>query len=267
MESSLKFTLWNMNRSTLSYPNVIIRLLSVLMVAFLLSSCANQTGRSDDPPEVLLAKGKRFIKKKKWEKAQDAFLQTLEDHPDSPERIPALLLLSDSYYADEQYEEAKFNYQKFTELYPANRKVEHAHFYKAMSDFKQIDIASRDQTFTTNSLELFQKLLEDFPNGRYKGAIEKKIAECEKKIAENMFFIGKFYFRTHSYQSAIKRFDSLLAQYPDQKFNDEAMYLLAESYFLEENYSKAGEFFKKFLKRYPRSEFAKEARLRLRKFR
>ncbi len=256
-----------MNRPTFNYRTVFFGLLSVLMVALLVSGCITESGRTDDPPEVLLAKGKRLIKKKKWDKAQDAFLQILEDYPDSPERIPALLLLSDTYYADEQYEEAKFNYQKFTELYPANRKVEHAHFYKAMSDFMTIDIASRDQTATTNALELFEKLLEDFPNGRYKEAAKKKAQECQTNLAENLFFIGKYYFRSGSYQSAIKRFDNLLAQYPGQQFNDEAMYLLAESYFQEENYSKAGESFRKFLKQYPKSEFAREARLRLRKFR
>ncbi len=214
----------------------------------------------------LIVEGKKQMKLDSPEEAKAIFQRVLEEYPDSKERIAALMLLARAYYQSGEYEEAKFHYMKFIKLYPAHKSADHAHYYTAMSDFKMMDIASRDQSSTREALQGFEYLIKNFPRSPYRPKAEEKRKKCLHNLARNFFEIGKFYFRTGSYQSAIFRLKKLMRQYPDQTFIDEAIFLLGESYYHEQNFQEAKSFYKKLLKNYPRSLFAKEARLRLKAF-
>ena len=245
-------------------PTLIIILFWSFSVFF---GCASAPERRSGPPSKLLQKAKYLFKKDKMEKAKDAIQVIMEDFPDSKERIAALMLLGDLHYKNEEYEESKFQYQKFTELYPAHKFVDRAHFYKAMSNFKLTDLASRDLNPVKSALEDFRSFINSFSESHYKAQAEKRIHMCLDILAQNIFEIGKFYFRTGSYQSAINRLKSLLAEYPSHSYIAEAEFLLAESYFHEQNYSKARDHYKIVLHKHRRTEFAKQARLKLRELR
>ncbi|MEK9629373.1 MAG: outer membrane protein assembly factor BamD [Nitrospinota bacterium] len=242
-----------------------------ILILFLLIglnlSCSTKTTRRASSPAKLLHDAKRYYKNEESEKAKESLQFIMEDYPDSKERVAGLMLLADVHYRSEEFEESKFHYQKFTELYPAHKFVDRAHFYKAMSNFKLSDLASRDLTPVNSALEDFRNFVADFPDSTYKGQAEKRIYQCLDILAQNIFEIGKFYFRTGSYQSAIIRFKSLMVEYPNHSYVAEAEFLLAESYYHEQNYNKARDHYKIVLKKHPRTEFAKQARLKLRELR
>jgi outer membrane protein assembly factor BamD len=215
----------------------------------------------------LFQQGKRLAKLKDTEEAKEKIQLLLEDYPDSKERKAATMLLADLHYAGEEYEESKFHYQKFIELYPANQFVDRAHFYKAMSSFKLTDLASRDLTPVNSALEEFQRFAQDFPQSSYQKKTKDKIYQCLDLLAQNMFEIGKFYYRTGSYQAAILRLKRLKEEYPNHAYVLEAEFLLGESYYHEQNFPTASTYYKVVIKSSPRSEFAKEARLRLKTMR
>jgi outer membrane protein assembly factor BamD len=242
-----------------------IKLYGLLSLIIFFTSCAtdNESLKSASSGE-LLQQGKAKIKKKTYPDAQKIFTQLLEDYPDSKERIQGLMLLGDVSFKSKSYDEAKLNYEKFIELYPAHPRVDHAYFYKAMSDFKSTDHIARDQSAVASAIEGFEDLVKTFPKSPYKNEAVIKISQSQKKLAENSFSIGKYYFRTGSYQSAILRFIKLIKTYPKQGFIDEAIYLLGESYYQEQNFNRAKKFFNQLLDKYPQSSYYREARLRLR---
>jgi outer membrane protein assembly factor BamD len=239
----------------------------LLIAIFLLSGCTSTSTKKNLPPGELIVAGKQQIKLKSYNKAKGYFQQLLEDYPDSRERVQALLFLANTNYLDDEYEEAKFHYQKFIELYPANKFVDRAYFYKAMSDFKMREIATRDQTNTIAALEGFEDTMKRFPNSPLHAKAVKKKKECLSILATSEFEVGKFYYRTGAYQSAISRLNSVRETYPNQGFADEAIFLIAESYLEEENYSEAKKNFIELVKKYPKSEFSLEARIRLKALR
>jgi outer membrane protein assembly factor BamD len=214
-----------------------------------------------------LREATRFSKEKDSDRAKNSIQLIMEDFPDSKERITGLMMLADIHYNEDEFEDSKFHYQKFTELYPAHKHVDRAHFYRAMSNFQLTDLASRDLTPANSALEGFKNFLIDFPDSKYKENAEERIHQCLDILAQNIFEIGKFYFRTGSYQSAIIRLKSLMATYPTHSYIAEAEFLLAESYFREQNFNEARTWYKNVLQKYPRTEFAKQARLKLRKIR
>ena len=252
-----------MLRTYLKPTPIIILLLSF---SFILS-CSTTKDKRPNSPSKLLQQAKRFYKAEDEVRAKDNINMIMEDFPDSKERIAALMLLADVHYREEEYEEAKFQYQKFTELYPAHKYVDRAHFYKAMSNFKLSDLASRDLTPVNSALEGFNNFINEFPDSTYKVQAQKIVRQCLDILAQNIFEIGKFYFRTGSYQSAIIRLKSLMVEYPTHSYIAEAQFLLAESYFHEQNYIKARAHYKIVLQKYPRTEFAQQARIKLRKLR
>jgi outer membrane protein assembly factor BamD len=238
----------------------------LLFVLAWFSNCATTKEKTYSASQ-LLQQGKRLAKEKEFGEAKAKIQLLLEDYPDSKERTAATMLLADLHYSAEEYEEAKFHYQKFIELYPAHQFVDRSHFYKAMSSFKLTDLASRDLTPVNSALEGFQRFAEDFPKSTYIKKANEKINQCLDILAQNMFEIGKFYYRTGSYQAAILRLKRLKVEYPNHSYILEAEFLLGESYYHEQNFPEASGYYKIVIKSSPRSEFAKEARLRLKTMR
>jgi len=230
------------------------------------SGCRTDSPVDFNDPSLLLKKARELDKEKNYFVAGQYYKRILDDYPDSRERVTALMLQADNHMKRKEYPEAKLAYQKFMELYPAWPNVDHAYFYMAMADFMSIDTAARDQTHTRTALEQFERLIKNFPNSPYRQRAEAKVRECHNKLAENILEIGRYYFRTQSYQSAINRFKNLLRTYPNQKFNDEVVFLLAESYRKEQNFRDARLFYNELVDRYPKSPFTREALVRLKKF-
>jgi outer membrane protein assembly factor BamD len=244
-----------------------IRLLtsiSAFLIVLVLSSCSFlKPDFIPESPKGMLAEGVKALKNEDVIHARTLFKQIIEDFPGSKERIESLLLLGRTHYSLTEYEEAKNKFQEFIDLYPVNKQADRAYFFKAMSDYKMINIAARDQTAAQEAIDGFEQLINRFPKSKYikKAKINKK--KCEIRLAENIFEIGKFYYHTGSYQSAIPRLKNLLAQNPNHKFSDEAAFLLAESYYNEQNFIEAVVFYKKFVNKYPRSQFIVQAKKRL----
>ena len=148
-------------------------LIFILLLFFTLNCSATKEQKSTSPAK-LLREAKRFSKKKEPDKAKNSIQLVMEDFPDSKERITALMMLADLHYNEDEFEESKFHYQKFTELYPAHKHVDRAHFYKAMSNFQLTDLASRDLTPVNSALGGFRNFLSDFPGSKYKENAKKE---------------------------------------------------------------------------------------------
>ena len=220
-----------------------------------------------DSPKALLEEGIRAIKLDQPFRAQTLLKQLVEDFPDSKERKQAMLLIARSHYTFEEYEEAKFHFQKFIDLYPMHKNADRAYFFKAMSDYQRIDLALRDQTATKEAREGLQQLIKRFPKSQYVKQAKQKLSECNFKLAKNIFEVGKFYYRTGAYLSAISRFKDLLKNHAKQNFFDEAAFLLAESHYHEQSFKNAFLLYKKFTKEYPRSRLTLKAKKRLKALR
>lgn len=253
--------------SSYNLPLKSIPFFILVLLLVLFSGCSTTKNKENYSASQLLRQSKKLSKNDASEKAKTKIQELMESYPDSKERIAATMLLADIHLKEEEYEEAIFHYQKFTELYPAHRFVDRAHFYKAMSNFKLTDLASRDLTPVNSALEGFKAFIETFPKSSYSKSAKLKVTQCLDILAQNIFEIGKFYYRTGSYQSAIKRFKNLKMDHPNHSNILETEFLLGESYYREQNFSEASAYYKNVIKSSPKSKFAKEARLRLKALR
>ncbi|HZY31012.1 MAG TPA: outer membrane protein assembly factor BamD, partial [Candidatus Methylomirabilis sp.] len=102
----------------------------------------------------------------------------------------------------------------------------------------------------------FQTLTKEFRDSQYAPDARAKIAECRRQLADKELYIGTFYFNRGSYGAAIKRFESILKEYPGSGNEDRALYYLGESLWELEQKTAAKTAFERLISQFPDSDMA-----------
>jgi len=234
----------------------------LLVVGLLVGGCAGrQTVRRS--ADAWFDLGQTELARKKYAKAEAAFGKLLEQYPQDRRRPETVLGLAEALYRDRRYEEAKFQYRRFLELYPAHAEAARAQFYIAMSAFQRLKTVDRDQTVAQEALQEFQRLLQAYPRSTFVEEAKQKIAACREHLAAYERYVGRFYYKKGAYPAAISRFGRLLQNYPEVSFADEVLFVLGDAYARNANAQEAASAFDELVKRYPQSPYAGQARARL----
>lgn len=233
-----------------------------LAIVVLVGGCASSAGprRSSDEWYEL---GQREMARHKYAKAEQAFSKFLEQHPQDKRRPDALLALADALYGDKRYEEAKFQYRRFLELFPTSPEAPKAQFNSAMCSFLRVKTIDRDQSTTQEAVQEFQRLIQSYPRSAYVDEATEKLAASHERLAAYELYVGRFYYGQGAYPAAIGRFEGLLKTYPEVSFADEALFLLGSAYVRSDNPQGATSVFDELVQRYPQSRYANQAKARL----
>ncbi len=162
-----------------------------------------------------------------YDDAIDNFQQLKDLYPFSKYAILAELKIADAHYHLEQYEEAIFAYEEFEKLHPRNEAIPYVIYQIGRCYFDQIDTIDRDQMPARKALETFQRLNKQFPEDQYARSGAEHIPKCIKSLAGNDFYIGLFYYKSKHYKAALSRFMSVLSNYPDVGYHQDALEYIA----------------------------------------
>jgi outer membrane protein assembly factor BamD len=240
-----------------------LRVLGALLVVLaFIGGCASSAAvrRSADEWFDL---GQRELARGKYTKAEEAFSKFLEQHPQDRRRPEALIGLADAMYGDKRYEEAKFQYRRFLELFPASSEAAKAQFNSALCSFHRMKTIDRDQSTTQEAVQEFQRLIQFYPRSPYIAQAEEKLVESRERLAAYELHVGRFYYRQAAYPAAIGRFEGLLKAYPEVSFADEVLFLLGNAHERSDHPQEATMAFDEIVKRYPQSRYASQAKARL----
>jgi outer membrane protein assembly factor BamD len=155
--------------------------------------------------------------------------QKLKDYyPFSKYAILADLKIADAHYQREEYEDAIFGYENFEKLHPRNEAIPYVIYQIGMCYYEQISTPDRDQTSARKALETFQRLIKQFPQDQYARRSAEKIIKCQKSLAESTYLIGVFYYRSNHFKAALQRFMSVISDYPDVGYHQQALEYIAK---------------------------------------
>ncbi len=227
-----------------------------------LSGCASK--EQPQTPEEYLRLGKQQISRKRGQRARQYFQQVVEKFPDSEQKILAQFNIAESLYRDQNYLEARFEYQKFLELYPTHPLASRAQFQIGMCSLKEIHRFDRDQRKTHEALRAFRLFRRQYPQSPLVPQAEAHIRTLRARLAQHEFAIARFYYRKEAYHAAIGRLLNLIQVYPNMPKLDAALYMLANSYRAEENYVKAQRVLRLLVDHFPTSRYLSRARAQLR---
>jgi outer membrane protein assembly factor BamD len=234
----------------------------IVVVAMLLGGCAS-SGAVRRSADEWFELGQRELARGKYTRAEEAFSRFLEQHPQDRRRPEALVSLADAMYGDERYEEAKFQYRRFLELFPAHPEAAKAQFKSAMCSFERMKTIDRDQSTTSEAVQEFQRLIQSYPRSAYVDEAKEKLAASRERLAAYELYVGRFYYGQGAYAAAIGRFEDLLKVYPEVSFADEVFFLLGNAHARNNNPQEATSVFDELVQRYPQSRYANQAKARL----
>jgi outer membrane protein assembly factor BamD len=215
--------------------------------------------------EALYKLGEASIKKDS-EKALLYLRQLIDSFPKSFYAQRAKLLIADTYFrkGDEgNMILAAAEYREFIKSYPYSPSAAYCQYQIAMSFYKKVERAGRDQTKTGQALAEFRKVIADFPASDQAKQAQTKIADCEERLAVHATDIGVQYAKIGAVKAAISRLSEVMTTYPNYSHMDVVYYYLGDSYFQSKQPNQAVPYFTKLVSDYPKSKLVKKATARL----
>ncbi|MDP2646712.1 MAG: outer membrane protein assembly factor BamD [Desulfobacterales bacterium] len=197
----------------------------IFLIIFLwfFSGCAWFKHKEEKTAVELASEGMLLYKGGKYGRAIDSFEKIRDWYPFSKYAILAELKIADANYHLKEYDQAIFAYEGFENLHPRNEAIPYVIYQMGMSNFEQIDTTDRDQTFSQKALNVFNRLIQQFPNDKYAKKAREKIKKCLGSLAGHEFYVGRFYLRGKHYQAALNRFKTVIQNYPDVGLHLEAL--------------------------------------------
>ncbi|MDX7952251.1 outer membrane protein assembly factor BamD [Lichenihabitans sp. Uapishka_5] len=141
-----------------------------------------------------------------------------------------LLMQTYAQYNGGNYDDAVESGARYVKLYPNTPDTPYALYLQAMSQYSQVPDISRDQGQSAKALELFEQIVQKYPNSEYANDAKFKIQVARDQLAGKEMSIGRFYLARKNYTAAINRFREVLAKYQTTRHTEEALMRLTEAY-------------------------------------
>ncbi len=225
----------------------------------LVAGCGTDTSVRK-PPETNFIEGQKLYAKGKYEQAAERFKKVKENTVSPRLATAALLMDADAQFNDKNYIEAAAGYEEFTKLHPDNEKAPYAMYRLGLCHYKQATKIDTDQSPLKNSIKAFESFLKDYPQSDLAGKVRESLQMCRTKQSQYEIYVGRFYYRTDKYPSAINRLKEAIEKYPASPVNDEALFYLGQAYLKTGDKAKAKEALERLVKDYKSSKFAAETR-------
>ena len=190
----------------------------MIVVCASFTACSARDPDIDKPAHELAKNGMDEFAEKDYRKSIVYFEKLRDWYPFSKFAKLAELKIADAHFHLKEYDDAIFAYQEFEELHPNNEAIPYVIQQIGNSYFEQLDTIDRDQTPALKAIETYERLIKNHPDNPLSKEVTEKIRICQKSIAENQLYIGRFYYRTKRYKSALARFQSVAStgdQFPE----------------------------------------------------
>ncbi len=247
-----------MKGSGILHQGGVLFLLVVSLLSFpFVSGCfwKNRTPKTEPAAHDLYQRGVSLAREKQFEKAREIFNKVKVIAKETDLALLAQISVADSYFEEKEYEAARTQYQEIFKLHSGGRFADYLQYRIGECYFWRIDSVDRDTSNAREALAVFKRLVRDFPRSEFVPPAKLRIRRIQGFLAENEFFIGRFYLRKKAYFAAINRFRKALTLYPGSGIDDKLVFYLYKTYRLLKDEDHAEEYRRILVNQYPNSEF------------
>lgn len=202
-------------------------------VLLLLVGCSSDDGPpvyEERPVEELYNDGRDYLKAGHYTRAQEMFEEVERQHPYSIWAVRGQVMAAYAAYRRGDLDVAITILDRFIELHPGNDQIEYAFYLKGICYYEQLRDVQRDQYVTRQALQVFDELLERFPNSPYSRDARLKRDLLLDQLAGKEMSVGRYYLERGEYLGAISRFTVVIHDYEQTSHVPEAMARIVESY-------------------------------------
>lgn len=209
-----------------------------------------------------LAEGKQLLERKRYSAARPYLAHAFEIEPNSAAGREALLLVADSLFlegGESNLIQAEAKYRDFQNRFPTSDRSAYVQLQIARSLTARMERADRDQKVTRQAREALEELLRIYPDNPEAEQARAELRTVRDRLAEHELHVGTFYLRFGLPGAAVKRFETVLAEYPDFGANDELLFHLAAAYRRVDRAEEAEETLARLRESHPESEWTRRA--------
>ena len=208
----------------------------LILIFFFSVSCAKKEPESTAPPESeksfeiykeavrAMNSGDVLYASKKFSEAE-AILPQIEYS------AKASLMSSYCLYLINFYPEAMANLERFITNYPADKNITYAHYLIAIALYEQILDEKKDIEPLLKTKAKIEFFLENYPNTEYAIDLKFKMDLVNNQLAAKEMYVAKYYINTKKWIPAINRLKTIVNDYSETIFIEEALHRLVEVYY------------------------------------
>ncbi len=171
-----------------------------------------------------LERGDVLFAAKKFNEAEMLF-------PQSDWAPKSALMAAYSYYIQDYYKDAIAELERFKKIYPKHKNQDYASYLLAVSYYEQIVDEKKDLESILNAKKNFESVIKNYPNTEYAMDSEFKIDLINDILASKEMYIGRYYFDKKKWIPAINRFRTVIDDYEETIYVEEALHRLVEVYY------------------------------------
>jgi outer membrane protein assembly factor BamD len=240
---------------------------STLGAPFIVGGCSSANLAESNSPEAAFKAADEFEKDERYEEALTKFNEVKNKFPYSRFAIEAELHIADIHYKREAFIEAQTAYQLFKDFHPKYARSDYVTYRLAMSFYEQLPpTIDRDLTPAHKAILFFEEVINSYSASEFvKDATEKRTKSL-RMLAEKEMYIAHFYAVRDMYDSALKRYEGLLAKYPNNGFDEEATYMAGFSAYESSNNELGKKYMTDLVVRFPAGDWTGKARSALNKY-
>ncbi|MGC6480398.1 MAG: outer membrane protein assembly factor BamD [Flavobacteriaceae bacterium] len=202
-----------------------LRQLILICSSVLLVSCSPyQKLLNSDDISLKYKEAENYYNAGEHRKANRLFEQVVPSYRGKPQAERVIFFFADTYYLNEDYFLAAYQFENFVKTYPRSQRVEEARFKAAKAYYEVSPVYSLDQKDTNTAIEKLQLFMDSYPDSERTVEANQMIAELQTKLEKKAFEIAKQYHTIRDYRASIQSFDNFVGSFPGTKFREEAMY-------------------------------------------
>ena len=160
--------------------------------------------------------------------AAKKFLEAELLFPQSDWAPRSALMASYSYYMQNYYAEAIANLERYLKTYPTDKNLSYAHYLIAMCYYETIEDEKRDSAPLIKAKNKFKYVVKNYPNTDFTLDAKFKLGLIEDIIASKEMYLGRHYIKKGKWIAAINRFQTVIKEYDQTVFVEEALHRLVE---------------------------------------
>ena len=151
--------------------------------------------------------------------------------PQSQIAPQSALMAAYSYYKQDYYSDAIDELLRFFKVYPKNKNLDYAYYLLAVCYYEQIVDEKKDLNSIVKAKNTFEFIQREFPDTEYAIDSEFKLDLINDILASKEMYIGRYYFDKKKWIASINRFRTVVDEYDETIYTEEALHRLVEAYY------------------------------------
>lgn len=134
-------------------------------------------------------------------------------------------------YAQHNYILAGYHFKRFSQTYTKHEFAEEAAYMAAYCYYLEAPGSSLDPAYLYKAMDELQLFINTHPGSTYIPQCTELMEELRERLEEKSYNIAYGYYHRGEYASAVVSFTTVMSEYPDTDYREQAMYYRADAAF------------------------------------